>query len=154
MTMTNPFLLFCVDEGRYALDVAAVERIVPAAEVIPLPGASEAVVGLVNIAGDITPVVDARWCFRFPRREMELSDRFIVTQASGRSLALLVDKVEGVVELSTRALDNAGADLSDDATPAAAIPGGIVLIRSIDEFAVAAGLTNGGTRREKNGVVE
>jgi hypothetical protein len=77
------FLLFCVEDGRYALSVTAVERIVFAAEVTPLSDAPETVFGLINVEGEIMPVVDVRRRSGFPLRDMELSDRFILKRAIG-----------------------------------------------------------------------
>ena len=126
---SNTFLLFRVDEGLYALDVAAVERAVFAAEVSPLPNAPRNVLGLINIAGEIMPVVDARGCLGCPARDMELSDRFIVAQASERRIAVRVDGVEGVVELS----GDATAGEEGPAT-VATMAENIVLIQDVDVF--------------------
>lgn len=129
MTLTNSsFLLFGVGEGRYALAVGDVDRIVLAAEVTPLADAPETVLGLVNIAGEIMPVADVRRRLGLPAREMELSDRFIVTRAAGAPLALLVESVEGVAELPAQPV-KAG----DHWAVTAAVGGGgrIVVIRDI-----------------------
>ena len=77
MSETRPFLIFGVGEETYALDVAAVERVLPAAEVTPLPDAPATVLGLINIAGELMPVISARRHFSLPSRDMELSDRLI-----------------------------------------------------------------------------
>jgi chemotaxis signal transduction protein/DNA-binding response OmpR family regulator len=144
ITTTSAFLLFNIEEAQYALDVAAVERAVPAAEVTPLPDAPECVLGLINIAGEIMPVVDTRRRLGFPHRDMELSDRFILARAAGKPLVLLVDRVEGVVELSEHEVAGAEAASSGSATAVATMPGSIVLIQDIGKFASAAELWNVG----------
>ncbi len=137
MKVTGSFLLFCVEDGRYALDVAAVERIVFAAEVTPLTDAPETVLGLINIAGEIMPVVDVRRRFGFPPRDMELSDRFIVTHATGTPLALLVEAVEGVVELPAQSITTGNKAGSWTSTAAVGDGGSIVVIHKIDSLVSA-----------------
>jgi purine-binding chemotaxis protein CheW len=148
MAKAISYLVFGVGEGRYALDVAAVDRIVPAAEVAALPDAPEAVLGLINIAGEVMPVVDARCHLGLPAREMELTDRLIVTRAADQPLALLVDRTEGVVELSVRSLGETATARSGSTTTVATTADGIVLIQDVEVFASAARGSRGKERRE------
>jgi purine-binding chemotaxis protein CheW len=141
--MTRSFLLFCVGDDRYALDVAVVERVVPAAEVSPLPDAPETILGLINIAGELMPVVDTRRHLCLPHRDMELSDRLIVTRTAGKPLALLVDKAESVVELSEQAITSVMADFHGSTSAVATLAGRIVLIPDVKAFAPAADPSEG-----------
>jgi purine-binding chemotaxis protein CheW len=140
MGMTNSFLLFSVEEIQYALDVATVKRIVRAVEVTLLPDAPAFVRGLINVAGDIIPVIDMRLRLGLPSREMELRDRFILTNVAGLPMALLVDRVEGVVELPTHSVTSVKTDSTDTTPSAATVEGRIVLIQSlkglVPEFAL------------------
>lgn len=90
-------VVFTLDEQRYALRRAAVERVVRAVEVTPLPEAPEIVLGMINAQGRIVPVVNVRKRFRLPEREVELSDQFIIARTSRRTVALVVDAVNDVV---------------------------------------------------------
>ncbi len=129
--MIRSFLLFSLGETRCALDVAAVERVLPAAEVTPLPDAPATVLGLINVAGELMPVINARRHFHLPPRDMELTDRLIVTRRDGRPLALLVDAVEGVAELSEQAVTRMVPGDPGSTSTVAIMPGSIVLIPNI-----------------------
>ena len=83
---------------RYAVSLAAVERIVHVVEVAPLPKAPEIVLGLINFAGRIIPVVDMRQRFRLPAREAGLYDQVIIARTSKREIAFIADGVAGVIE--------------------------------------------------------
>ncbi|MFA4956246.1 MAG: chemotaxis protein CheW [Candidatus Methanoperedens sp.] len=91
-------VVFSLDEHRYALKLSTVERIVRVVEVIPLPKAPDIVMGVVNVQGRIIPVLNIRKRFGLPEREIYLSDHLIIAQTSKRSIALLADKVSGVIE--------------------------------------------------------
>lgn len=98
MNNTDCFVLFVLDEQHYALHLSAVTRIVHAVEITRLPKAPDIVCGVVNVQGQIIPVVDIRRRFRLPQREIRLSDHLIIASTSRRPVALLVDAVEGVTE--------------------------------------------------------
>ena len=102
MSVPSQFVVFTLDEQHYALYLSAVTRVVRAVEIIPLPKASDIVRGVVNVQGQVIPVVDIRKRFRLPEREMELSDQLIIASTSRRTVALVVDGVDGVIELSNQ----------------------------------------------------
>ncbi len=102
MDKRENFLIFTVSDRHYALRLSNVERIVRAVEVMPLPEASESVLGVINVQGQIVSVLSLRKQFRLPDREIELDDRFVIAHTSHQTIALLVDTVIGVVVISDR----------------------------------------------------
>lgn len=84
MNNLNQLVVFTLDEQRYALHLAAVERIVRVVEVTPLPKSPEIVLGVVNVQGRIIPVVNIRKRFRLPEREIALSNQLIIASRSRR----------------------------------------------------------------------
>lgn len=102
MDPSAQYLVFTLDEQRYALPLSAVERVVRAVEVTPLPKAPEIVLGLVNVRGQVIPVVDIRRRFRLPERAIRLSDQLIIARTSRRPVALLADSATGMVAPSAR----------------------------------------------------
>lgn len=136
MNQSKHFVLFSLDEQRYALHLPVVERVLRIVEISPLPRASEIVLGMINIHGRVLPVVNLRRRFGLPEREIHLSDQLIMVQTSHRSVALVVDFVSGVIERS-----------EDEIIPADGIlPGmsymrgvtlfqdGLILIQDLDRF--------------------
>lgn len=91
---------FSLDDLRYALHLSAVERVIHAVEITPLPKAPKIVLGLVNMRGEIIPVLDIRTRFNLPFREIDPKDHFIIATTSRRKVALSADSVEGVLEIS------------------------------------------------------
>jgi purine-binding chemotaxis protein CheW len=94
---TGQLVVFLLEGQRYALRLAAVERVVRAVEITPLPQAPEIVLGMINVEGRIVPVVNMRNRFGRPERAIELSDQFIIARTSRRAVALVVDSVNEVV---------------------------------------------------------
>lgn len=88
-------------EGRcHALPLELVDRVVRNVDITPLPKAPAIVLGVINVQGRVIPVVNIRQRFRLNRREPGLDDQLIIARMPGRSVALLVDEVTGVLEYS------------------------------------------------------
>ncbi|MGH8265007.1 MAG: chemotaxis protein CheW [Steroidobacteraceae bacterium] len=92
----DPLVVFFLDERRFALRLANVERIIPILDITPLPKAPDVVLGVINVRGSVYPVVDIRSRFALPTREPLLSDHLMLARTSNRALALIVDQVAGV----------------------------------------------------------
>lgn len=91
-------LVFHADERRYALHIEAVERVIRAVEITPLPDAPDDILGVINAYGRIIPVLNVRKRLGLPDREMDLNDHLIIVQTSRWPLALWVDRVSGVLD--------------------------------------------------------
>jgi len=101
MNNASHYLVFSLDDQRYALPLSAVERVVRVVELVPMPKAPTAILGVVNIQGRIIPVISVRRQFGLTERELDLTDQLIITSVENRATALLVDAVLGVVESSS-----------------------------------------------------
>lgn len=92
-------VVFDLGTGRYALPLAAVERVFPVVAVTPLPGQPEIALGAFNLRGTPIPVVDLRRRFGIPKPAPGIRGHLLVAATSRRRLALPVDEVLGVQEL-------------------------------------------------------
>ena len=68
-------LLFTLEGQRYALPLEDVRELVRAVRLTPLPRAPAVVEGLLNLRGELLPVLDLRRRFRLPARRLSASDR-------------------------------------------------------------------------------
>jgi purine-binding chemotaxis protein CheW len=129
------FVVFYLDELRMALALPAVERVVRAVYFSPLPDAPQIVLGVVNVQGQVIPVVNMRKRFRLPDREIALTDRLVIAQTSRRPVALVVDSVAGVVEYPGP-LVGAGDILPglEYVTGVAKFDDGLIFIHDLDRF--------------------
>ena len=91
---------FNLGDQKYALFLSAVIRIIRVVEITSLPKAPEIVLGVINMHGLIIPVFDIRKRFQLPQREIQLDHQLIVASTSQRTVALLVDSVDDVIEIS------------------------------------------------------
>ena len=89
-------VVFDLDGQRYALPVTTAERVLPMVAVSPLPRAPAIALGVINLHGQILPVLDIRRRFGLPPREYGLANHLLVARTSRRTLAVPVDEVLGV----------------------------------------------------------
>jgi len=101
-------MVFALDAGRYAIPLAAADRIVRAAEVTPLPAAPGLVLGVLNVGGRVLPVFDTRLRFNLPRRTLEPADYFLIARAGVRRVVLVIDRPLGVIDQPADAVVEAG----------------------------------------------
>jgi purine-binding chemotaxis protein CheW len=133
--MTN-LVVFHLDELRIALLLAAVERIVCAVEVTPLPGAPAMVHGAIDMQGRILPVLNLRRRFRLPEREIWPADQFVIASTVRRAVALVVDEAEGVIEVEQSAVIGSDQIVSDlEQFPGVVkLDDGLALIHDLEKF--------------------
>lgn len=134
--MRRPIIVFNLDEQRYALRLSAVERIVRIVEITPLPKAPEIVLGVVNVQGQVIPVVNIRKRFCLPDREISLSDHLIIARTTKRVVVLVADTVLGVVECWEEEVTAADKILPDleYVESVVKLEDGLIFIHNLDTF--------------------
>ena len=129
-------IVFLLDQQRYALSLASVQRVVRAVEITPLPKAPAIVSGVINIQGQIVPVVNVRRRFRLPERDVVPSDQIIVARTAARPVALAVDAASGVIECSAERFVAAAAIVpgTEYVEGVVKLEDGMILIHDLDKF--------------------
>lgn len=129
-------VVFALDEPLYAFPLSRVERVIRAVEVSPLPQAPDVVLGVVNLQGQVIPVVDMCTRFGLPAFRMELNSRVIIVRTPKRLLAVAVRSVVDVRALAQAEL--AGAETVLPSLPylrgVAKTAEGLTLIYDLDGF--------------------
>lgn len=85
---------------RLAIPLESVIRVVPALKCTPLPGAPQTVLGLVNVRGQIVPVVDLARRFACSISPLTLWQPFLWLRSRSRELLVPVDAVEAATQCS------------------------------------------------------
>lgn len=105
-TTTNvlSYLSFKIGEEEYAVDVGKVLHILEMTELTKVPKAPDYMAGVVNLRGQVLPVVDAGVLFGTPPIEVTISTCIIVMEfpMAGEQIlvGMLVDQVMAVHEIS------------------------------------------------------
>ncbi len=100
-----PLVVFRLGEEAYGLRLHEVREIIMAGLVTPVPRAPSFIEGVLNLRGEVMPVIDLRDRFGLPRRERTSLSRIIITPIGGVSTGLVVDSVDEVKNVDQRRLE-------------------------------------------------
>jgi purine-binding chemotaxis protein CheW len=108
------FLVFRLGEDEFGLPIATVDEVaqVPA-EITRVPRTPDFLEGVINLRGDVLPVVDQRRRFDMPKSADTAGRRLVVVRTERHRAGLIVDGVSDVLRVSGGAVEPA-PDLTDD----------------------------------------
>jgi purine-binding chemotaxis protein CheW len=134
------WVVFSLDNGRYALPLAATLRVVRAAEITPLPAAPANVLGALNVAGEVLAVFNVRRRFGLPERPLAPSDHLLIACTEERTVVLTIDAPLGVIDHPDASIVEAERITTDLAHIRGVLPlaDGLVLIHDLGQFLSAA----------------
>lgn len=94
---------FKLGDELYGVDIMDVKEIVEIQNVRPLPNAPYYIVGILNLRGDIIPIIDLHKRFNIKNSETEnysdFEKGFIILNIEGRHIGIIIDCVSRVVEI-------------------------------------------------------
>lgn len=129
-------VVFELDDRRYGLRLTAVERVLHAVDVTPLPQTPDVVWGVIDIEGQIVPVLSLRKRFGLPERPIGVDDQFVLARTARRTVALVVDVACGVIERSAAEVIESDKILPDlkQIEGVIRLDDGMALIHDLDRF--------------------
>ena len=133
---TAQWVVFRLDRGRYALPLAAVDRIVRAVHVTALPLGPDIVLGAIDVEGRVLPVFNIRRRFRLPERTIEPADHFLIARTARRTVVLAIDTAQGVLERAAADVIHAASIAPDleHLQGVIQLEDGLVLIHDLEQF--------------------
>lgn len=98
------FLTFLMEEEEYGVDILSVQEIRKWEKVKPIPNAPHYIKGVINLRGDIVPIVDLRIRFHFDGVEYTPTTVVIILrgESHGKEIktGIVVDAVSDVYKLN------------------------------------------------------
>ncbi len=95
------YLIFKLNQYRYGLETSVVQEIFFLPELTPVPEAPPDIVGVLNLRGNILPVMDLSLRFGHRSIQYQITDSVIAIQWQGFSVGIIVNTVEEVREIET-----------------------------------------------------
>jgi purine-binding chemotaxis protein CheW len=89
-------VVFRVGREEYAVTITAVKEVVTWMKPTPVPDSPAAIDGVVDLRGDVIPVVDLAGLFRTTRQNADSDSRIIVMEVGGQQAGFVVDDVTEV----------------------------------------------------------
>lgn len=91
---------FVLESEEFACDINDVREVLKMIRVTPLPRSLDFVEGVINLRGEVIPVIDLRKRFGLPEMERTDENRIIIVEVDDRMVGLIVDSVTEVIRIS------------------------------------------------------
>ena len=83
----------------YGVDIGAVREIIRLQEITNVPRTPEFAEGVINLRGEVIPVVDLRKRFGLPVGDQSAENRIVVVDIGGQDIGVIVDAVNEVLRI-------------------------------------------------------
>lgn len=94
--LQEKYLTFMLDDVQYGIEIEAVIEIIGIQEITAVPEMPEYIRGIINLRGQIIPVMDVRTRFSKPFKEYNERTCVIVISIGDDTVGLIVDTVSEV----------------------------------------------------------
>ena len=99
MSETMQVVSFKLASEEYGVDIAQVQEINRMVAVTHVPRAPQFMEGVINLRGQLIPIIDLRTRFGMPRAEHTKNTRIVVTEIGAKRVGMVVDSVSEVLRL-------------------------------------------------------
>ena len=99
MADTIQVVSFKLGSEEYGVDIAQVQEINRMVAITHVPRAPQFMEGVINLRGQLIPIIDLRTRFGMPRAEHTKNTRIVVTEIGTKRVGMVVDSVSEVLRL-------------------------------------------------------
>jgi len=103
-TMADRYLTFVLDEEKYGVDILNVKEIIGMQKTTHIPKTPVYVKGVMNLRGQIIPVVDLRLKLEMPETEVQMHTAIIIINIHETNIGFIVDQVDEVAAIGEEQL--------------------------------------------------
>ncbi|HEX2959830.1 MAG TPA: chemotaxis protein CheW [Chitinispirillaceae bacterium] len=107
---SGQYLTFQLGDELFAFDVLRTNEVLEVSQITRIPGASDAMIGVINLRGSVVPVVDLRRRLNMPETERTVDTSIIIIDTEYGDekviLGVLVDAAKQVIKLDKAQLES------------------------------------------------
>jgi purine-binding chemotaxis protein CheW len=111
ITETRQYLTFKLGDEVFATDVAKVREVLDFTNITKIPRTPDFMSGVINLRGNVVPVVDLRLCFEMSKTEKTVNTCVVVVEmlldGEPTVIGALADSVEEVIDLEPEQIEPA-----------------------------------------------
>jgi purine-binding chemotaxis protein CheW len=93
------YVTFRLEDELYGVRINQVQEIIGYKGLTPIPDQPEFMPGVLNLRGQVTPVIDLRRRFQLPAKEYDRFTVIIIVRLEDRTVGLVVDSISDVITL-------------------------------------------------------
>lgn len=100
------YVVFQLENESYGVDIQSVQGIERMKDITRVPKAPDCIQGVMNLRGEIIPVMSLRTKFELEHKEYDDNTRIIIIRIDDSLIGLVVDEVREVLELNSQEIEN------------------------------------------------
>jgi len=116
MNHIDQYVIFKLENEYYGITIDFVETIEKVSEITRLPNAPIYIKGVINLRGEVIPVIDLRIRFGMDTQEITDESRIIILSYEEMVVGILVDSSSEVLTINSEDIDNSNTliDVSEE----------------------------------------
>ncbi|WP_430790598.1 chemotaxis protein CheW [Virgibacillus flavescens] len=100
-------IVFQLKDQQYGVGIEHVRSIERVADVTSVPGTSDFIKGVINLRGDITPIVDLKERLQIGVTEFTEDTRVLIVEVNNVQVGLIVDSASDVLDIDPTVVEDA-----------------------------------------------
>ena len=104
---TTQLVSFTVGKEKYGVHIGQVQEIIRMPEITHIPQTEDYIKGIINLRGNIIPIIDMRTRFNMDAKDYSELTRVIVLGILDKLVGIVVDSVSKVIELPENDIEDA-----------------------------------------------
>jgi purine-binding chemotaxis protein CheW len=111
----NQFIVFKVGREEYAIPILKVNEIIrlKGIEITKVPNTQKYITGIINLRGEVIPVLDMRLRFHMPQKPLDDDHRIIIVTVKDKTIGFLVDSVSEVAHIAEEDISDPPEEIYD-----------------------------------------
>lgn len=97
--MEKQYVIFKLGKEEYGVDIMNVKEICEFKESVKVPNTPKFIDGIINLRGDITPIVNLKKRFDLENTEINSNTRIIVININNKQVGFVVDEASQVLRI-------------------------------------------------------
>lgn len=112
---TTQYIVIQLGDERYGIDIRYVDNIVRMQRITRVPKVAEYFKGVINLRGEVVPVMSIRLKMGLPETDESKSTRIIILKCEGmEKIGIVVDEVREVVTLNNDEVEKVAYDSREE----------------------------------------
>ena len=97
MDQNNYHIIFSLEKQLFALELSDVVKVVRSVQITPVPEAPPLVLGLIDLGGQMIPVLDIRQKMHLPAQQKNINQRILIISSMDNMICFFVDTITDVL---------------------------------------------------------
>ncbi len=105
MGNNNQYVIFRIEKENYGIPINYVETIERVSEITRIPNSPYYLTGVINLRGEVVPVIDLRQRFQLSKINVTDESRIIILSVDEMIVGILVDSSSEVLTIESESID-------------------------------------------------